>query len=37
MAREEDVRKSLLKRLFCKASYKFGGGRGLKLAGSSVD
>lgn len=28
MAREEDVRKSLLKRLFRKASYKFGVGGG---------
>lgn len=30
MAREEDVRKSLLKRLFRKASYKFGGGEGAE-------
>lgn len=36
MAREGDVRKSLLKRLFHKASCKFRERKG-KLAGSSVD
>lgn len=36
MAREGDVRKSLLKRIFLKASCKFRERKG-KLAGSSVD